>query len=339
MGTTLVEKKNPKSQVWGSVHESVERFDELELPVDPAQNKLGPGSLIMKVAGEEIYSLLLKHMGEQGYQEGVDLFLFPYDWRLSNFITAERLREFIQSNGLAGRQIDLIGHSMGGLVALIYIHKFPQDAAQVRNFVSMGTPYFGAIGAIRALAEGFQAVGVKNEQVVPAGNVSLVYRVFSSIDSIYELLPMYGGCCYEVVDGADDPEEWNVFEARIWEAIGLYLEDRSRRKGHKLHLDQAFARVVELAQLVQTPMPPHIQRIAIYATNAEKTPLRMIANGRGSRKHLWQVSENAGDGTVLAFSATGGLPENAVLIESSKKHQVLFDDPAVWQALAPHLQR
>ena len=74
---------------------------------------------------------------------------------------------------------------------------------------------------------------------------------------------------------------------------------------------------------------------------AVRTPEQFLAfDAAGQVRIAFDIRcTDAGDGTVLAFSATGGLPENAVLIESSKKHQVLFDDPAVWQSLKPYLQR
>ncbi len=85
--------------------------------------------------------------------ERPEFFVFPYDWRLSNVDTAEALRVFIVDVTMAYRRmyddpepdvpVDIIAHSMGGLVARRYILDNEPEQV-VRRLVTIGTPFLGA---------------------------------------------------------------------------------------------------------------------------------------------------------------------------------------------------
>lgn len=55
------------------------------------------------------------------YEEGKDLFVFAYDWRRSNFANAVLLNEFVSKNIPAGRDFDIVAHSMGGLLTRAFL--------------------------------------------------------------------------------------------------------------------------------------------------------------------------------------------------------------------------
>src|SRR5205823_2698474 len=53
-------------------------------------------------------------------------------------------------------QVDLVGHSMGGLVARNYVNTSPAASAKVRRLISFGTPYLGAPKLFKTLLYGDQ---------------------------------------------------------------------------------------------------------------------------------------------------------------------------------------
>ena len=57
------------------------------------------------------------------YKEGINLFAFPYQWRVSNELTAyDLMRKIDEVQQITGAdKIDIIAHSMGGLVTRYYI--------------------------------------------------------------------------------------------------------------------------------------------------------------------------------------------------------------------------
>lgn len=92
-----------------------------------------------------VYNGLLDALKSKGYTENTDLFLFPYDWRKPIDSLADDLRSFIMDNNLADSQVDLVGHSMGGLITRAYAQKYGTD--KIDKIVTAGTPHFGLIDA------------------------------------------------------------------------------------------------------------------------------------------------------------------------------------------------
>ncbi len=96
------------------------------------------------------YDNLLKALRQSGYIDGESLFVFPYEWRQSNVLTAELLKTKINniksscSNDLLDcSKVDVIAHSMGGLVARAYVQGsgYQNDIDQL---FFLGTPHEGA---------------------------------------------------------------------------------------------------------------------------------------------------------------------------------------------------
>ena len=86
--------------IWGDVLNTVHRFSELELPLDPAQNRLTPCGLVdqVQVFGPfriGIYNSLLTALADLGFRKDQNLFIFDYDWRRSTLEGAVRLKDFI----------------------------------------------------------------------------------------------------------------------------------------------------------------------------------------------------------------------------------------------------
>jgi pimeloyl-ACP methyl ester carboxylesterase len=342
LGSMLVRKDDPRDVVFGRLPDSLDRFGELQLPLDLAQNQLVSKDILRVVEGSgggDQYNVLIARLERLGYAEGRDLFLFPYDWRLSNFHTAAKLRDFIRDNGLADRPLDIIGHSMGGLVALIYMQTYA-DEQRVRTFVAMGTPFFGSVLALRVLTEGFAAFGLKNSQVVPAGNVSLIYKVFGLSEAIYELLPLYPGCCFVHPKGAAESRPIDLSDAEVFDHYQIWYEKKARLADGRVadRLAESFARLRRLQALVHRPLPETVRPIAVIGSKRGGTPVRAIIQGGDAKGNRWETDDAAGDGTVPAVSARGTLPPDRTLwIETEAEHRHLFDDDAVWRTLGPVL--
>jgi hypothetical protein len=80
-----------------------------------------------------------------GYEDGKNFFTFPYQWRDSNVENAKLLRDkIIDIKEKTGRpKVDIVAHSMGGLLAREYIESdyFSDDVDQL---ITVGTPHLGA---------------------------------------------------------------------------------------------------------------------------------------------------------------------------------------------------
>lgn len=87
-----------------------------------------------------------------------NLFVFPYDWRLPIEPTAQRLANYVDcvQRFYPGTEVDIVAHSMGGLVARRYIldQESAGEPSYVRRMVTMGTPWLGAPKLISTMATG-----------------------------------------------------------------------------------------------------------------------------------------------------------------------------------------
>jgi pimeloyl-ACP methyl ester carboxylesterase len=138
-----------------------------------------------------------------GYIEGKTLFKFPYDWYQPNEVTAFELKNKIADiKAICGcSKVDLIGHSMGGLIAANYIER-DDYAHDVDQLFLVATPLSGAPKAYKTWEAGEIDFGSRQTNIVMNLKFILDARksgydsIFSYIHnepvvSIQELLPTY----------------------------------------------------------------------------------------------------------------------------------------------------
>jgi hypothetical protein len=114
---------------------------------------------------KDVYKLTIDKLSSLGYKEGENLFVFPYDFRFnldeisnSDQLISERqslcsfIQEVKQKTGFS--QVDLLCHSMGGIVALNYLINKPENINNIGRVVLLGSPVFGAAKAFASLVCG-----------------------------------------------------------------------------------------------------------------------------------------------------------------------------------------
>lgn len=136
-----------------------------------------------------------------GYEEGKTLFALPYEWRHSNMDTMTHLRDKINEVKAICQcdKVDLIGHSMGGLVARAYIEG-PFYNNDVDKVVFLATPHRGATKTYLMWEGGSVGEGIKEkmmglifEQEAKFFDYSRISQYLKNypILSVKELLPIY----------------------------------------------------------------------------------------------------------------------------------------------------
>ncbi|MBI1833551.1 MAG: hypothetical protein HYR90_01870 [Candidatus Andersenbacteria bacterium] len=93
------------------------------------------------------YDALIERLEAEGYEKDKDLFVVFYDWRQSNIESAvEYLVPAINKalNMSGADKVDIVAHSMGGLVARAYVQSGPQYRNDVDQLIMLGTPNEGA---------------------------------------------------------------------------------------------------------------------------------------------------------------------------------------------------
>ena len=176
------------------------------------------------------------------------LYEFPYDWRRHLEYNARRLHACLErwSQATPRRRFTLIGHSMGGLVALTYFALYPAESEQrVERLIMIGTPLLGAASTI----EHFTGNSVPAQLVDRLHPGNDVRSLVKGMPSAYQLLPAPP----ELFPGARPyPVNWDLYQANDWPIGGLRQE----------YLDHARSGF-EVLQLID----PQVERHAIAGCN------------------------------------------------------------------------
>ena len=144
------------------------------------------------------------------------VFAFPYDWRMDLRQSAAELGDFVEEviartrllRHYAGyetiEQVDLVAHSMGGLVICEYLSQFG-NAERIGKVVTLGTPFLGSIEAVVKLTTGMGNLSGDK----PSERERETAR---SIPAIYQLLPSYPKAAI-----GQDGENVSLFDPANWQ--------------------------------------------------------------------------------------------------------------------------
>ena len=97
------------------------------------------------------YEGLEKTLQNRGYEKNKDYYLFFYDWRKNIERSADDLNTYINKLHLSSRP-DIVGHSLGGLIARIFEQKYGSE--NVRNVITVGSPHGGTAHVYKAVEGG-----------------------------------------------------------------------------------------------------------------------------------------------------------------------------------------
>lgn len=140
------------------------------------------GDILRSAPFTDVFDGLISQFAGSGYIEDTDLFVAPYDWRLDIRTSSDVLRGKINlvKNQTGSNMVDIIAHSMGGLLAKQYI--LDNGSSTVNKLVFIGTPHLGAPKAAKALLFG-------DDMSVPGLSPGRVKYISQNMLSVYELLP------------------------------------------------------------------------------------------------------------------------------------------------------
>jgi pimeloyl-ACP methyl ester carboxylesterase len=159
--------------------------------------QLAWSSLPVRACGPVLYGYLpLKFALETA---GYTVRCFDYDWRRD---IAELGIELARRIAIEpARQISIVGHSMGGLVARAALHT---DAGQrVQRLITLGTPHGGSYAPVQAL-RGVYPLVRRLAQLDPGHSPEeLAREVFATFHSLYQMLPRDDGA--KLIDARNWP--------------------------------------------------------------------------------------------------------------------------------------
>jgi pimeloyl-ACP methyl ester carboxylesterase len=304
----------PWNRILFSDYRDIElKFDPKTLEVLP--DNLEPYAIADHVLGQDFYGPIIETLAKYGgYARGTPgtpakpgerrYYVLAYDWRQDNVTHGRELDALIEQvrrdYGNPQLRVDIIAHSMGGLIARYYLRYGPVDVldgtpqlvtlygtTRVRKLILLGAPNFGSASSLHAYLTGeqigFERMPPELLATLPAG-----YQLFPHplVDWLFDLegKPLPDG----LFDGATWRRyRWNIFdpasEARIRAAhpqdADAYVASLQR------YFDYRLERARRFMWMLSTPEPATPIRYVLFGGDCALTPSHLILEPDGGGAH------------------------------------------------------
>jgi pimeloyl-ACP methyl ester carboxylesterase len=317
-------------EIWpGSAwHLLFDRKERLALEIDPQTlepipDGVEPRGLFDAALGIDFYGEILRTLENYGRYERAtpgqpadrarrNYYVFAYDWRQDNVRTAARLDALIaqirKDYGDPTIKVDILAHSMGGLVARYYarygvddvldgneFHATMAGGRNINTLILLGTPNLGSAGSLHGFIAG-ATVGLRR----------IATEVLATTPSFYELFPHPLSDWLVTVEGKPldrdlfDVETWRRFQWSVFDPQAeARVRERARDRGqdgdaavHTLHryFEKRLERARRFVWSLTVPVPPDAKsRMVVLGGDCSPTPARLL------------VEEDGGDSVVRLF--------------------------------------
>ncbi len=359
----------------------------LRLPLGESRDLLRPSGLLgvdtalPRVFGFTEYADLVHLLEGAGFRpdsrNGVPSYhVFAYDWRRdlveSARVLGDTLDALADAMGDPLARFNLIGHSMGGLVARYYLRyggAEPSEnlpvtwagARRVRGLALVATPNGGSIPSLNAVLQG-ERVGLSY--------TTLAAPVIARMPSIYQLFPPAG--TRPLLDRRGERLDADLHDVSTWKRFGWgpFAPSRERHRitdgdptasdAERAFLEEALGRAAAFHRaLGREPETPCPARVVVLGGDCLPTLARaIVADLPGLPPRLEPVTRlesewmfEAGDGRVTrasvlashlaaAHAETGsGLPEASQVFFGSADHHGIYQEPTFQNLLLRMLLR
>jgi pimeloyl-ACP methyl ester carboxylesterase len=317
--------------VWGD-RNSFSSYGKLDISPGADGNGLKVAGLIsnINVLGPfwtiHQYDDLIGLLHDLGFEDGKTLFVFPYDWRLSNFETAKRLESYVHDTPiLRDGNFDIVAHSMGGLVTRIWMNQYG-GSAKAHKVIYLGTPFLGSMNSLDTISNGWGTFAN-----LVAGGLGTIRHVTLSFPSIYELFPTYVDCCREGTKAKFS--SYDILDPNNWKGEWLPVEYRTGGARR-----QVLVSGLENARKLHSIMaaPPTVQEIKVTGDIID-TKLWLYTPDRAAGPDNWSFTSSRGDGTVPIWSAAANFNNLEGTDPSFVEHSTIFGDKYVRSRIAREL--
>src|SRR5262245_13309980 len=292
---------------------------------------------------------------------GATYHVFAYDWRRDLVESVRRFAEWLdalaESRGQPDLRVNVVAHSMGGLLARYYLRFGTAEpggpvtwagARRIRRLVLVATPSAGGVPALEAILNGSR---------VGFSYATLASEVVERMPSVYQLLPPAGAPA--LIDPEGEPLHCDVLDPATWERFGWGPFGkkplrRAARRGPDSESRQAFVRAA-LARarafsgaLYAAPASPCPARVLVMGGACLPTLGRAVVGQRPGEpprfepetRQQAELMLEAGDGRVTRASALAahvadgdggvvacGLPEVSQVFIGAADHHGIYSEP------------
>jgi len=318
MGTLL--ESESRGQVWiGSLWDiAFSDYRDAALAIDPQTLNPDPGDvrpagITGRFAGRDFYQPIIETLervggfrraeaGKPVDPAGRYYYIYAYDWRLDNVESARGLSRLIEQiradHGRPDMKVDIIAHSMGGMIARYYLRYGEVDAtvdnsfpvnyhgeSRVRRIVILGTPSMGSVESMKAFIVG-RRIGLSR---IPP-------EVMLTFPSFYQLFPHPLTDWLVDIHGRPfnvDPFDvatwkrfgWSLFDDRLRAAITRQHESPEQGRARLALLERYFRKHIERGRRFMWSLTVNMERqpwkLVVFGGDCDMTPARMVVERMG----------------------------------------------------------
>lgn len=296
-------------------------------------------SLISGVLGLDFYGPWVHFAGELAERP---LHVFAYDWRRANIETSAKLEEFLLavSAKYGNRPVQVVGHSMGGMLTLSVLNRRPELFDRV---VFAGVPFRGGIGYLSNMHTGLQ---------IGANGSLLSAEVLFGHPSVYSFYP--SGLPFENTDVARDKDgkltQLDFYNAETWRehGFGVFHAQSAKWRGDADNRMSFLTRALSEGRKFREAMQPRRKAdayppVLVVASNSRPTEayIQPVAPSvkTGDRWAVPKAGTLPGDGSVLYRDMLPPEPIAHDVALSDYSHPALLNDPQIQRKVAQFLQK
>jgi len=333
---------------------------------------IGVDAVIPRLFGFTEYADLLGLLKKAGFHRnqranqsrGAIFHVFTYDWRRDLVESAQRFGGYLDALATARDQPDarfnIVGHSMGGLVARYYLRYGTAEpggpvtwagARRISQLIVVAAPNAGSIYSLNA---------VLNGNPVGMSNTTLAARVIAHMPAIYQLLPPKG--TKPLVNAQGEPLDLNLHDAALWQEQAW--GPRKPKSEDDNDEERAFVSALleraglfhrAMAQTPETPCPVPVTMLGGDCLPTLARAAMPRRPGLSPRFEALTPAEGdgmfeAGDGRVSRSSVLGshldvdgshewGLPEISHTFFGEADHHGIYGEPTFQSVLLRRLLR
>ena len=290
-------------------------YAEIAYDIDPETLEPLPSSaeayaISDSAVGKDFYGKIVDTLGNTGGYQLTEIgtkvipnqknyYVFHYDWRQDNVITAKKFADFIDQiridYGFPELKVDVVAHSMGGLITRYYIRYGGQDVIgdndfnekitmyggdRVRRVILLGTPSLGSTKTLYRFITGadigFKSIGTETMATMP---------------SLYQLFPHPLNDWIVKIDGTPLERdlydidvwkrfEWSIFSPIVRERILAKFESKSEGEKHlqtlEAYFEKRLGRARRFVWSLTVPLPEVHPKFIVFGGACTLTPARIV---------------------------------------------------------------
>lgn len=303
----------------------IDIFKNLEDPI--RKGELHTGTL----TSLDAYSVLITNLAKIGYNINENLFVNTYNWTQSNEISGVELaanikiylKKFNEKYKTKYKEVDVICHSMGGLVTKSAIKN---NKAPVRKTVYIATPHFGSPKAYFTLNNNINITGFWTEVLFD------IFKIYTGRNSqeyndLNEALNSLAALCdssYELLPNSFYLDNVNMlrYEEALPPFSETYVKGKEetyfKNKWQLLHADHIRAQrgTDFVEKLGKTPPGEHLLIACPDLPTLDEVEFNFDVIGKDEFEAP-EASPRGGDETVPIYSSVSGGSKNVVYVKKS----------------------